>query len=211
MNEIRLDAFKPRSYQKAIFQAIEQGDKRRALLCWPRRAGKDMTCFWLCIRAALRKPQVIFYIFPTYSQGRKILWDSLTNDGKRILDYIPKEAIFSINSQELKVRFVNGSLLQIVGSDSYDNLMGTNPQLCVFSEYALQDPRCYSFIRPILTANGGIAIFISTPRGRNHFFELYEVARQSDDWFCQKLTVEDTKHIDLEEIEKEIEKEQNAS
>jgi hypothetical protein len=73
----------------------------------------------------------------------------------------------------------------------------------VFSEYALQDPRAYQFIRPILTANDGWALFISTPRGKNHLWSLYQVALNSDDWFAYKLTVEDTGHIPLAEIERE--------
>lgn len=201
--QIRLSKFKLRPYQYPLFDAIENKGYRRALLIWPRRAGKDICVFNLAIRAALKKVQVIYYIFPTYSQGRKVIFDSITNDGQRILDYIPPEVIESKNNQELKIRFKNGSLIQIVGSDNYDALMGTNPQLCIFSEYALQDPRAYQYIRPILTANDGIAIFLSTPRGKNHLFELYQIASNSPDWFCQKLTVQDTGHISLHEIERE--------
>jgi phage terminase large subunit len=162
-----------------------------------------MTAFNLCIRHALRRPCVVYYLFPTYAQAKKVIWDSLTNSGVRVLDFIPKEVVESMNSQEMKIRFKNGSLLQLCGSDNYDSLMGTNPSLCVFSEYALQDPRAYQYIRPILTANDGIALFISTPRGKNHLWELYQIALQSPDWFCYKLTVEDTNHIPLYEIEKE--------
>lgn len=68
-----------------------------------------------------------------------------------------------MNGSEMKIRFKNGSLLQLVGSDNFDSLMGTNPQGIVFSEYALQDPRAYQFMRPILAANAGWALFISTP------------------------------------------------
>jgi phage terminase large subunit len=202
---IKLDKFKPRDYQIPILDAVENKGYRRVLAILPRRAGKDITAFNLCIRACLKKVCVVYYIFPTYSQGKKVIWDSITTSGDRILDFIPKEIISSMNSQEMKIRFINGSLLQIVGSDNYDSLMGSNPQLCVFSEYALQDPRAYQYIRPILTANDGVALFLSTPRGRNHLYELYEIAKHNpQDWFCYKLSVEDTKHIPLSEIEREI-------
>lgn len=200
---IKLDKFQPRSYQLPILDAIENKKYKRVLAILPRRAGKDITAFNLCIRQCLRKVCVVYYIFPTYSQGKKVIWDSITNTGDRVLDYIPDELVESKNGQEMKIRFKNGSLLQIVGSDNFDSLMGTNPQLCVFSEYALQDPRAYQYIRPILTANDGIALFISTPRGKNHLYELYNIAKQHPDWFCYKLTVEDTLHIPLYEIEKE--------
>src|SRR3546814_20468047 len=73
----------------------------------------------------------------------------------------------------------------------------------IFSEYSLQDPRAYSFSRPILTANDGFALFLSTPRGKNHLWTLYQIAKESPDWFVSKLTIEDTNHISLWEIEKE--------
>ena len=167
----------------------------------PRRAGKDITAFNLCIRECLRKPCVIYYIFPTFAQAKRVIWDSVLNDGSRFLDFIPPGVVESMNGQEMKVRFINGSLLQLVGSDNIDALMGTNPQGIVFSEYALQDPRAYQFMRPILAANLGWAIFIGTPRGKNHFFELYQIALHSDNWFAMKLTLDDTQHISLREIE----------
>lgn len=152
-------------------------------------------------------PGVYYYIFPTYSQAKKVIWDSITNEGKRILDYFPKDLVLQLNSQEMKIRMMskNGgtSLFQLIGSDNYDSLMGTNPRGCVFSEYALQDPLAYQYIRPILTANGGWALFISTPRGKNHLWALYQLSKESPDWFSYKLTIDDTRHIPEEEIEKE--------
>ena len=201
--KIKLNRFKPRSYQIPIMDAIENKGYKRVLGILPRRAGKDVTAFNLCIRQCLKKVCVIYYIFPTYSQAKKVIWDSITNTGERILDYIPDELLESKNSQEMKIRFINGSLLQLVGSDNFDTLMGTNPQGVVFSEYALQDPRAYQYIRPILVANGGWALFISTPRGKNHLWELYQIAIQHPDWYAIKLSVEDTNHIPLSEIEKE--------
>ena len=200
---IKLNKFVPRSYQVPILDAVENKGYKRVLAILPRRAGKDITAFQLCIRACLRRPCVIYYIFPTYSQAKKVIWDSITNDGRRILEFIPDELVQSKNSQEMKIRFINGSLLQLVGSDNIDSLMGTNPQGCVFSEYALQDPRAYQFLRPILLANDGWAVFLSTPRGRNHLWTLYNIALNSDEWFAYRLTVAETGRISLHEIEKE--------
>jgi phage terminase large subunit len=201
--QIKLNKYQPRKYQLPLLDAIENKGYKRVLAILPRRAGKDITAFNLCIRACLRRVCVIYYIFPTYSQGKKVIWDSITNTGERVLDYIPDSLIESKNGQEMKIRFKNGSLFQIVGSDNYDSLMGTNPQGVVFSEYALQDPRAYQYIRPILTANDGWALFLSTPRGKNHLWELYQIAKSSKDWFTYKLTIEDTNHIPLHEIERE--------
>lgn len=201
--KIHLNKFKPRDYQIPVFDAIENRGCKRAVIIMPRRAGKDMCAFNIMLRYAIRNVCVCYYILPTYSQGRKIIFDSITNDGDRVIDYIPKTLIASINSQEMKIRLTNGSLIQVVGSDNVDSLVGTNPKFVVFSEYALQDPRAYQFIRPILAANDGIALFISTPRGKNHLYSLYEMARNSDSWYTYKLTLDDTQHIPIEEIERD--------
>ena len=201
---LKLNQFQPRSYQVPMMDAIFNKGYKRVMAILPRRAGKDITALNICLRQCLLRPCVVYYIFPTYSQAKKVIWDSITNDGKRLLDFLPDE-ICKKNSAEMKVRFTNGSLLQLVGSDNYDSLMGTNPQGVVFSEYALQDPRAYQFIRPILTANDGWALFISTPRGKNHLWELYNIALHSPEWFAYKMTIEETQHIPLREIAKERE------
>lgn len=203
--EIKLDRFKARPYQQPIFDAIENKGYKRVIAVLPRRAGKDIACWNFMIRQALLKVGVYFMVYPTYAQGRKILWDSLTNAGARFLDYIPEELIANMNQQEMKIRLVNDSLIQVIGSDNFDNLVGTNPRGCVFSEYALQDPRAYQFLRPALTAIDGWAIMISTPRGKNHLWELYQIAiNNKNDWFAYTLTVEETGHIPLWEIQKEL-------
>jgi hypothetical protein len=156
------------------------------------------------LRAAIQIVGVYFYVFPTYSQGRKVIWDSITNDGKKFLDFIPPELIANTNSTEMKITLANGSIMQLIGSDNIDAIVGTNPRGIVFSEYALQDPRAYQFLRPALTANDGWALFISTPRGKNAFWELYQIGlHNTNDWFVHKLTVEDTFHIPLHEIARE--------
>lgn len=202
-SQIHLNRFKPRSYQLPICDALENKGYKRILCIMPRRAGKDIVAWNLMIRAALRRVAVYFYIFPTYNQGRKVIWDSITISGMKFLDFIPPQLIESTNSQEMKVRLKNGSIIQLVGSDNVDSLVGSNPYGLVFSEYALQDPRAYQFLRPILLANDGWALFVSTPRGKNHMWELFNIATDSKSWFCFKIGLDETQHIPLQEIEKE--------
>lgn len=68
--QVHLNKFHPRPYQLPIVDAIENKGYKRVLAIMPRRAGKDVTAFNLCIRACVRKPCVIYYIFPTYAQGK---------------------------------------------------------------------------------------------------------------------------------------------
>lgn len=201
--QIALNKFQPRSYQIPILDALENKGYKRVLAIMPRRAGKDVTAFNYCIRYLLKKPCVIYYIFPTYSQGRKILWENLNNAGQRILDYIPEEVIESVHQQEMSVKFRNGSLFKVLGSDNWDSLVGTNPSGIVYSEYSLQDPAAYQYLRPAIAANDGWILILSTPRGHNHLYSMYQMAKNNPDWFCYKLTLDDTKHIPLIEIERD--------
>jgi len=167
---------------------------------------KDVCAFNLMIRAAIRRIGVYMYCLPTFRQAKLVIFDSITNDGQRFLDFIPKELIKSVNSQELKVALTNGSIIQFIGSDSYDtSLVGTNPRMVIMSEYALADPRAYHYVRPILNANGGTMIILSTPRGKNSLWDIFQIASNNPkEWFCSKLTLDDTQHISWEDIKKEI-------
>jgi len=203
---ISLDTFTPRPYQLQLCKAFESGKYKRFILNAHRRMGKDICAFNLMVRAAVRKVGVYYYVFPTYSQAKKVIWDSITSDGKKFLDFIPKELMLSSNSQEMKIKLTNGSLIQLIGSDNVDAIVGTNPVGIVFSEYALQDPRAYQFLRPILLINDGWSFFISTPRGKNHFYDMYKIAEQNPDkWYSDTLTIEDTKVLSKEDMMQEVE------
>ena len=72
------------------------------------------------------------------------------------------------NETDLRVRFVNGSVLQLVGTDRFDkSIIGRNPVCHVGSEHPIANPQAWELTRPILEANGGIAIFPFTPCGKN--------------------------------------------
>lgn len=200
---IILDKFKARPYQKPLFDAIEKQGIKRAVLVWHRRAGKDVACFNLLVRQALKVIGSYYYILPTYRQARLVLFEGMTMEGKKFIDYIPEALIRKINVQEMKVTLINGSQIYFLGSDNYDSLRGSNPKGIVFSEYAYQHPATYPTLRPILVANDGWCVFISTPFGENHFYKLYEVAKESDEWFCDVKTVEDTDVVSPESIERE--------
>lgn len=197
--------FETRAYQRPFFDAMRKGIKR-AVLVWHRRAGKEKTCWNYLIMQAARKVGIYYYFFPHFSQGRKILWDGIDKAGFRFLDHIPKELLAGDpNSTEMKVRLKNGSIIQVIGTNNIDSIVGTNPIGCVFTEYSLQDPTAWQLIRPILRENGGWAVFNFTPRGANHGKEIFDMATANPEWFCQLLTVDDTGVLKNEDIQAERE------
>ena len=138
-----------------------------------------------------------WHLFPKQTQARKAIWNGINSDGQSILDQVfPEPVRARTSSQEMMIELKNGSTWQLAGSDNYDSLVGANPVGVVFSEWSLCDPNAWAYIRPMLAENGGWAVFIYTPRGKNHGFTLYNMAKKADEWFCQNLTVNDTKRAD---------------
>ncbi len=206
MHEINVPVFTPRWYQIPALKALDNGC-RNILLCWGRRSGKDCFALNALVKKMVQKVGVYFYILPTYAQAKKVIFDSITNDGFKMLNYIPPELRENVNSQEMKITLKNGSIFQLIGSKNYDSLMGTNAVGFVISEYALQDPQAYEFIRPIMAANpNSWQIVVSTPRGKNHFWDLYQYAKDRDDWFVDVKTSIETGVITQEFFDAEIER-----
>jgi predicted nucleic acid-binding protein len=145
-------------------------------------------------------------MFPEYNQGRKVIWDGKDKDGKPFIDtHMPPHIRSAKNSSEMKITFTNGSIYQIIGADNYDSLVGPNPVGLILDEWAVSPkyPLAWNYFRPILVENKGWAVFPYTPRGRNHGWDLYQMALTNPEWFCQLLTIEDTKAISVEDVEAE--------
>lgn len=203
-NELTLPHnFEPRDYQLPLLKALDSGYKR-AVAVWHRRAGKDKTVINYISKQMYKRVGAYYYFFPTYQQGRKVLWNGLDGSGYKFTDHIPKELRVRTNDQQMLIETDNGSIFQIIGTDDFDRVMGTNPVGCVFCEYPLQNPAAWDYIRPILAENDGFAIFPFTPRGKNHGYTLLEMAKKYPDvWYSEVLTVDDTHAISERVLEQE--------
>lgn len=195
--------FTRRPYQVEYNEAMKT--HKRGIKIWHRRAGKDKDDWNAIIEDACTNVGQYYYIFPTYSQGKKAIWEGRDKNGISFLDHLPSDRVVTKNNSELKIITSNGSLIRIVGSDNIDALMGTSPRGVVFSEYSLQAPQAWDYIRPILIENGGWARFNFTPRGKNHAYDLYLMAKENPEWVVSVQSIEDTGFITAEDIEKERE------
>jgi phage terminase large subunit len=172
---------------------------------WHRRSGKDdIALNWAAV-AAFRRQASYWHMLPEASQARKAIWTAVDpHTGIRRIDQaFPLAIRRRTREQDMFIEFVNGSTWQVLGSDNYNSIVGAPPAGVVFSEYALADPNAWAYVRPIMAENGGWAVFISTPRGRNHFHRLHEYAKTDPAWHTRKLTVLDTGVISQEVIDRE--------
>ena len=192
--------WEPRKHQFALWQYMQSGGKR-GVAVWHRRAGKDSLSINWTAAAAFSRVGVYWHMLPEGRQGRKVIWDGIDSQGRRIIDQaFPLELRTNTRNDEMRIELKNGSIWQVVGSDGYNSLVGANPVGVVFSEYSISKPSAWDYIRPILAENGGWAMFIFTPRGRNHGHKLYQIAKNNPAWFAEILTVADTGVLSAEAI-----------
>lgn len=213
--EIRIPAhYRPRPEQLAFWKAYHDGT-RFFDLCWHRREGKDLTALNATVEEILTKrPGLAWHMFPTLAQGRKVLWDATDNEGRPLTSAFPKQLVTEVNKADMRIKckfvpdIVSGadevreSTWQVVGADNPDSLRGGNPILVVISEFGDIAPNVwYEIIQPIILANNGKAMFVWTPKGRNHAYTLHCAAQKSMmdpaepkefKWFSQVLTADDT-------------------
>ncbi len=196
MRQIKLPhEFTPRDYQIQMLTARQRGFLREVYILH-RRAGKDLTAINDMAKAVIERIGVYYYLFPTFAQAKKVIWDGMTSEGRRFINYFPPDLIRKINGTEMKIEFINGSIMQLIGTDNFDAIRGTNCVGATFSEYALQDPRAWDTIEPILLENGGWAKFLYTPNGKNHGYDLYEHAKRDPEWFTLLRTIDQTCRAD---------------
>lgn len=196
------NGWRPRDYQMPLWSFLERGGKR-ACAIWHRRSGKDELCLHWTAVAMHERPGSYWHMLPEYAQGRKAIWTAVNPHTKRrrIDEAFPLALRENTNEQEMFIRFKNGSTWQVIGSDRYDNLVGSSPAGLVSSEYAISHPSAWGYLAPILTENNGWAIFVTTPRGRNHAHAMYTERRDDPEWHVSLLTADDTGVLSAEAIE----------
>ena len=197
--------WEPRDYQDALWRYMHGGGKRASVI-WPRRHGKDDVALHYTAMAAHERVGVYWHLLPQQNQARKAIWDAVDpHTAKRRIDNaFPPALRETTREQDMLIRFKSGSTWQVIGSDNYDALVGTPPIGVVFSEWALSSPQAWSLVRPILAENGGWAMFITTPRGRNHAFRMHEMAKDSADWFAERLVATETGVFSPETLAREL-------
>jgi hypothetical protein len=177
-------------------QYLDNGGKR-AYCVWHRRSGKDLACLNQVAKMAMETVGLTWYLLPTYRQARRVVWQGFKNNGAALLPSVfPDVLVKARNEQDMRLELVNGSVVQILGADSHDALVGSNPTGVVFSEFAITKPTAWNLVRPILTANNGWAVFNTTPRGLGPAHDLWKYASsedgKKDGWFSELQTIWDT-------------------
>ena len=185
-----------RPYQEAAYRAFRAG-KRRQLLPWHRRAGKDIFGMSLAGNEMRNRIGTYVHFFPKHVHAKRSIWRGIDpRRGARLIDIAFGDMESDRNNADMMIEMYNGSMWHLLGSDNYDRIVGGNIVGAVFSEFALCDPRAWDYIRPMLLENNGWAVFISTYRGRNHMWQMVQKLKDNPKWYVQQLDVTQTRDVD---------------
>lgn len=162
-----------------------------------RRCGKSRyAAYRLLVEALQAEKGHVFYVAQTQGQARDVMWGVLLEIGRNL--------ITGSNVNNLQITLVNGATISLKGSDRPDTMRGVSLKFVVLDEYAgMKETVWEEVLRPALADQKGHAVFIGTPAGRNHFWDLFKYAELSGDpdWKAWHLTSFDNPLLDPKEIE----------
>ncbi len=177
-------------------EIFDDGTRFRVVVAG-RRFGKTfLSTAELLARALQQKDQHVWYVAPTYKAAKEIAWEML-------ISQIPPAYISKTNETALTLSLLNGSTISLKGAEKPDNLRGRSLDFVVLDEFADMRPQAwYEVLRPSLSDRGGSAVFIGTPKGRNHFYDLYGKGLDGDDgWSSHQYTTIEGGNVAPTEIE----------
>lgn len=180
-------------WQQEVYSAPE----RFKVVAAGRRCGKSRLAAWMLILNALQANRGhVFYVAPTQGQARDIMWG--------VLEELAHPIIANKHVNNMQIKLINGSTISLKGADRPDTMRGVSLKFLVMDEYADMKPSVWEeVLRPALADQKGHALFIGTPKGRNHFYELYKYAEISGDetYKAWHFTSYDNPLLDPEEID----------
>lgn len=178
-------------------QEVWNSQTRFKVVAAGRRTGKSRLAAWLLIVNGLQTDRGhVFYVAPTQGQARDIMWQTLLELGHPVIS--------GSHINNLQIKLINGATISLKGADRPETMRGVSLKYLVMDEYADMKPDVWEqILRPALADQKGSALFIGTPMGRNHFYELYKYAEMSDDETYQSwhFTSYDNPLLDPDEID----------
>jgi|TARA_S200002703_G_scaffold34906_1_gene30144 predicted phage terminase large subunit-like protein len=180
-------------WQKEVWAS----DTRFKIVAAGRRTGKSRLAAWMLIVNALQADKGhVFYVAPTQGQARDIMWQTLLE--------LAHPVVTSSHINNLQIKLINGATISLKGADRPETMRGVSLKFLVMDEYADMKPEVFEqILRPALADQKGSALFIGTPMGRNHFYDLYKYAKLGDDASYESwhFTSYDNELLDPKEID----------
>jgi phage terminase large subunit-like protein len=146
----------------------------------------------------------VYYIAPTFDQAKRIMWPKLSE----VLGYEKQGGfIRRENVNDGWIELISGRRIFIKGADNPHTLRGIALSYVVLDEYADMKPFVWDeIVDPALMDVEGDALFIGTPKGKNHFYKIFMSALEGEkgyeDWEAFHFKSLDNPFLNPAEIER---------
>lgn len=179
-------------------QEVFKDSHRFKVVAAGRRCGKSRLSAVTLLIEGLNCPDgsSVMYVAPTLGQARTIIWDLLHELGRPVIK--------SSHVNNLEITLINGKKILVRGADNPDSLRGVSLTYLVLDECAfIKQDVWEKILRAALSDKKGRALFISTPSGRNWFYDTFKLGQseQDEEWKAWHFTTADNETIDPKEIE----------
>ncbi len=178
------------------FEEFHRRDERWAALVCHRRAGKTVACVNEVHERALytqKKNARYSYIAPYYRQAKDVAWEYLKE--------ATRDTAIKVRESQLRVELFNHAWITLYGADNPDAMRGIYNDGVILDEYGDCRPSLWGeVILPTLADRKGWAVFIGTPKGKNHFYDIWKRSQEEDGWFSMMLKASESGILDEEEL-----------
>lgn len=190
--------FTPHDSQRKVINSILQDPAKFHIATIGRQWGKSLMGMNLALYWMINQgPCKVLWVSPVYSQTSKVhkeLYGAIAASG------LVKTNNFSDNRIELK----NGSEIVFRSAERYDNIRGMTMDYGIIDEASfMKDDAWKEAIRPVFAVRGKKVLFISTPKGKNWFYDLHQLGLSPDNTRYKSYTGSsyETPYISQEEID----------
>jgi phage FluMu gp28-like protein len=189
-----IKGYRPHKHQLEIHQAINQGKEKYFALNIGRQFGKTMLginqLLWWAIND---RGCTIAWVTPVYKQGKKVFAE--------LERAVAKSGLFEFNKSDLRITGF-GSSIEFFSGERPDNIRGNTFDYMVVDEFAFTRPELWDeVLSATVLVKGKKVIFISTPKGKNHFHRVCLQQNYDDRYRYFHFTSFDNPMIDPKELE----------
>lgn len=177
-----------------------------------RRSGKSTVARIKAYKFAVENPgSRTWLVAKTYTQAYSLYWEQFVGEGRNVgtgkADRLfPEMLVKEVQKSNLTITLINGSVIQLKGSDSPDSLLGEGLDLLIFDEFQSQSPSVWYKLYPMISDTGGEVWIIGTPRGYNHLYDRWYLGAPdnptpSRGWRSWLVTTETAGQVAPDEID----------
>ncbi|MBL0333754.1 MAG: hypothetical protein IPP65_13230 [Chlorobi bacterium] len=191
-----------RDYQLEVVKTILHKKKQHAFLCLPRRSGKSFLNLYIANASICINYDKIFHVIifcKEKGQARAIFSKNVMDNGKSLFNILHPKAVYSPYTSE--ITYPNGSTISFAGSDNMETERGKRGSLLILDEYATYKYPIEAFYPFLQDQRKDTIIVSSTPRGKNHYYDLKLYAEKNDNWFVTHKSVVDLELMTQKEVD----------